>query len=240
MNNNSSKQVLLSVIGVAILVVAVVGVSFAFFSYVYNGENANTVKTGTIVFTASDSQLTLTNVFPTSTAYSGQGKVASVSIQGNTTYETGIDFTVRALDVTNADTTNKIVPTVTVTPVTVANVTFAEGYKEAKAYDATTLLKSGDVICKGTIAAGAGVTDATEILSISAYYPDTKYHISDNGKQDLVDAGLLQESFPETGIISTADWNALSGTADSPKTAYSFKIQVTAVENGSADPRVTQ
>ena len=31
-NSNSSKQVLLSVIGVAILVVAIVGVSFAFFN----------------------------------------------------------------------------------------------------------------------------------------------------------------------------------------------------------------
>ena len=31
-NNNSSKQILLSVLGVAILVVAVVGISFAAFS----------------------------------------------------------------------------------------------------------------------------------------------------------------------------------------------------------------
>ena len=33
MKDNNSKQVLLSVLGVAILVVAVVGVSFAAFSY---------------------------------------------------------------------------------------------------------------------------------------------------------------------------------------------------------------
>ena len=37
MNGNSSKQVLLSVLGIAILVVAVVGVSFAFFSYTKTG-----------------------------------------------------------------------------------------------------------------------------------------------------------------------------------------------------------
>ena len=36
-NNNSSKQILLSVLGVAILVVAVVGISFAAFSYSKTG-----------------------------------------------------------------------------------------------------------------------------------------------------------------------------------------------------------
>ena len=45
--SNSSKQVLLSVIGVAILVVAVVGVSFAFFNYTRTGQQ-NTVRTGQI------------------------------------------------------------------------------------------------------------------------------------------------------------------------------------------------
>ena len=47
-NSNSSKQILLSVIGVAILVVAVVGVSFAFFSYTKTGSQTNTIQTGQI------------------------------------------------------------------------------------------------------------------------------------------------------------------------------------------------
>ena len=50
MNNNSSKQILLSVIGVAILVIAVVGVSFAFFSYSKTGETNNVITTGSISF----------------------------------------------------------------------------------------------------------------------------------------------------------------------------------------------
>lgn len=53
-NNNSSKQILLSVLGVAILVVAVVGISFAAFSYSKAGENENTITTGTITMSYSE------------------------------------------------------------------------------------------------------------------------------------------------------------------------------------------
>ena len=53
-NNNNSKQVLLSVLGVAILVVAVVGVSFAAFTYSKTGERVNTITTGTITMSYSE------------------------------------------------------------------------------------------------------------------------------------------------------------------------------------------
>lgn len=222
MNNNSSKQVLLSVIGVAILVVAVVGVSFAFFSYVYNGKETNTVKTGTIVFTASDSQMTLSNVFPTDAA---NADTATVSVQGSTTYENGIDFTISVTDVTNANAT--IIPRITVTPKTDAGVTFADGYTTAKTYDKTNALANG-VISKGTIPAGTGIAALTEVLTISAYYDKNDYHISDNEKTELVAAGLLQDTYAGT-IVKTDVWNALA-----TGTAYSFKIQVTAVEGATA------
>ena len=51
MKDNNSKQVLLSVLGVAILVVAVVGVSFAAFSYSQAGEK---VKDITLIKTACE------------------------------------------------------------------------------------------------------------------------------------------------------------------------------------------
>ena len=53
-NNNSSKQILLSVLGVAILVVAVVGISFAAFTYARPGEKTNTISTGTITMNYSE------------------------------------------------------------------------------------------------------------------------------------------------------------------------------------------
>lgn len=65
MNGNSSKQVLLSVLGIAVLVVAVVGVSFAFFTYSKNGEANNTVQTGSIFVQFTEGRaITLSNQFP--------------------------------------------------------------------------------------------------------------------------------------------------------------------------------
>ena len=66
MKGNNSKQVLLSVLGVAILVVAVVGVSFAAFSYSKTGEKVNTITTGTITMSYSETTngINLTNALP--------------------------------------------------------------------------------------------------------------------------------------------------------------------------------
>ena len=65
-DNNNSKQVLLSVLGVAILVVAVVGVSFAAFSYSKTGTQVNTITTGTISmsYDEGDNAINLTNALP--------------------------------------------------------------------------------------------------------------------------------------------------------------------------------
>ena len=73
-NNNNSKQVLLSVLGVAILVVAVVGVSFAAFSYSKTGTKVNTITTGTITMSYSEDTngINLVDALPMSDE---QGKV---------------------------------------------------------------------------------------------------------------------------------------------------------------------
>ena len=49
MKNNKSKQVVFSIIEIAILFIAVVGVTFAFFSYTKTGDTS-TVQAGRIVF----------------------------------------------------------------------------------------------------------------------------------------------------------------------------------------------
>ena len=87
-NNNNSKQVLLSVLGVAILVVAVVGVSFAAFSYSKPGQKVNTITTGTITMNYSEGTngINLVNALPMSDE---QGK--ELTGDGNV-----FDFTVTA------------------------------------------------------------------------------------------------------------------------------------------------
>ena len=66
MKDNNSKQVLLSVLGVAILVVAVVGVSFAAFTFSQTGNVENTITTGTIsmTYTEPENGINLTNAMP--------------------------------------------------------------------------------------------------------------------------------------------------------------------------------
>ena len=66
MENNNSKEVLLSVLGVAILVVAVVGVSFAAFTFSQTGNVVNQITTGTISMSYSEPEngITLTNAMP--------------------------------------------------------------------------------------------------------------------------------------------------------------------------------
>lgn len=64
--DSNSKQILLSVLGVAILIVAVVGVSFAAFTYTGEGVRANTLSTGTITMTYTEGAkgISINNAMP--------------------------------------------------------------------------------------------------------------------------------------------------------------------------------
>lgn len=104
MNENSSKQVLLSVLGIAVLVVAVVGVSFAFFTYSKTGEKNNTLTTGNIFFNFTEGNaIKLTNEFPR-TDTSGealteaQNGALTFHVVGYDSSEKGIEYTVYALE----------------------------------------------------------------------------------------------------------------------------------------------
>ncbi len=70
MRDNSSKQILLSILGVAILIVAVIGVSFAAFTYAGVGKKENTITTGSITmnYTEGAKGISITNAMPVSDA----------------------------------------------------------------------------------------------------------------------------------------------------------------------------
>ena len=70
MEENNSKKVLLSVLGVAILVVAVVGVSFAAFNYANTPNDANQINVGTITMSYSEAEagIAITDAKPTADA----------------------------------------------------------------------------------------------------------------------------------------------------------------------------
>jgi len=140
MKENSQKKVLLSVLGVAILVVAVIGISFAAYTATFDtGENS--ISTGTIMvsYTESDNAINITNALPIDDA---TGK--ALTGEGNT-----FDFTV-STQATNALT----VPyTITLTPVTVADNALANN--QVKVY----LTKDGTQVLAPTLV--SGLTAAT-------------------------------------------------------------------------------
>ena len=61
MENTDSKNILLSVIGIAIFLVAVVGITYAIFVFTGEGNQNNTISTGTIsmLYTESSNIITV-------------------------------------------------------------------------------------------------------------------------------------------------------------------------------------
>ena len=102
-NNNSSKQILLSVLGVAILVVAVVGISFAAFSYSKTGVKENTITTGTITMTYTEptNGINLTDALPiTDTAgkaLTGANNTFDFSVSATIAGTTTINYAITAV-----------------------------------------------------------------------------------------------------------------------------------------------
>ena len=102
-NNNSSKQILLSVLGVAILVVAVVGISFAAFSYSKTGEVTNTITTGTITMSYSEptNGINLTDALPITDeagkALSGNNNVFDFTVSATIAGTTDISYAITAV-----------------------------------------------------------------------------------------------------------------------------------------------
>ncbi len=99
-DNNNSKQILLSVLGVAILIVAVVGVSFAAFSYSKTGTQVNTITTGTISmnYVESDNAINLTNALPMTDdvgkALADENQYFDFTVSANITGTTTINYAI--------------------------------------------------------------------------------------------------------------------------------------------------
>lgn len=108
---NNSKQILLSVLGIVILVIVVLGISFAFFSYTKTGSSNNVVQTGEVSLAFTESAtISLTNQFPTldsAAVISGSNNdvtAMNFSVTGYYSASTGtIDYTIYAI---NGDTVN--------------------------------------------------------------------------------------------------------------------------------------
>ena len=105
MENNNSKQILLSILGVLVLIIAVIGVSFAAFSYTGIGSKTNSITTGTISMSYSEvtSGILLEDALPISDsqgmALSGTNNVFDFTVKAdiNGSGTTTINYTITAL-----------------------------------------------------------------------------------------------------------------------------------------------
>ena len=113
-NNNNSKQVLLSVLGVAILVVAVVGVSFAAFQYSKTGEKVNTITTGTITmyYDEPENAINLVDALPitdeSGKKLSSEGQYFDFTVRAEITGDTTINYAVTAQEANDPEDGNVI------------------------------------------------------------------------------------------------------------------------------------
>jgi len=93
--NNNSKQIILSVLGVAILIVAVVGVSFAAFTFSQAGTKENVITTGTILMSYNETNngITINNAMPMSDT---AGKALTGTTGASNEFNNTFTFTVSA------------------------------------------------------------------------------------------------------------------------------------------------
>ena len=220
MNENSSKQVLLSVLGIAVLVVAVVGVSFAFFTYSKTGEKNNTLTTGNIFFNFTEGNaITLTNEFPRTNASglalsNAEGATGALTfhVVGYDSSEKGIEYTVYALqgeadaDATKTRFKDSEIKLNLKAPATVVENKFATS--NVVGIDGS--LANGVILAKGKITAKSSATQQ-----------DDKYTL----RMWISDAVTIGEGKSYT-------------TAEYEKMYYSLKLKVVAATTGTTQPGV--
>ena len=187
---NNSKQAVLTIVGIAILVIAVVGVSFAFFTYSKQGVENNVITTGKIEFIyTEDTALSLTNQFPQSDVDGVGNAQFTVHVSGTIpATANAIDYQVYAVagDVpTGKDAANRMSDSHINVYVTSAEGTVVNGYDTG--YGVTDATDYGAVagnttgtnkfqIAEGTIT-NSGVTE-THNYTLTMWVNDT-VNISD-------------------------------------------------------------
>ena len=219
MNENSSKQVLLSVIGIAVLVVAVVGVSFAFFTYSKTGTANNTLTTGSIFFNFTEgNRINLTNQFPMTNAQ-GEGLTTAnngaltFSVVGYDTSGKGIEYTVYAFP-GDAEAGKERFKDSEIKLNLTADNAVENNYSTSKVVGTDGSLTSGVVLAKGKITANKSDAQQTDAYTLRMWI---------NG--ETTDGNYVQIG---EGKTYTTDAYA--------KLYYSLRLKVVAATTGTTQP----
>ena len=107
-NKESTKRILLGIFGTMILVIAVIGVSFAMFYFSMKLSNENSVMTATIAMSFEDTTyIDITNALPMTDeegkAMSGDKQYMDFSVSSNSSSKAKIDYEISAVDETDSN-----------------------------------------------------------------------------------------------------------------------------------------
>ncbi len=230
---NNKKKIILPIIVGLLMVITVLGVTYAFFNYTRTGS-ANTVKVGRISFNhQEDNTINLTNVFPTSSTSldNTNSDTVTINITGDTTYSKGIEYKV-TLDEVNNTVNNKEVPISFKTTVTDLGSKSNDYWNErGSTTNVYNLIETGTVEEDKDILVGYIKPDDTGVngsIDITAFIDSSNVAISDTVSR-IEEGNLI---YGETGgdwiagreVLTTSEWNSM---ATNP---ISFKVRVEANE----------
>ena len=240
MEKSKKKQLIVSIVAIVLLIVATVGVTYAFFNYTRTGL-ANTVSTGRIYFNSSqDGRINLTNIFPIDPTETGvmndATKVGTVAITvtGDTTYDKGVEYLISATNVTNTVGTGNNQKTI---PISISATTsgtlgtsddnYFEDRDTATGHIYKVLAKdtisNNDQLMVGYIA--NNTTGINGTITIKAYIDKNKVAITDTYDGTASDdMGTTTNWVNGRTVFTTEEWNSMQGTG------VSFQVKVEANE----------
>lgn len=102
---NNKKTLILSILGVLVLVIAVVGVSFAMYSFSATGTTENVIQTGSVsVSYENESVISLTNQYPMTNdlgkAQTGEGNVLTFDVRADIAGTINIKYDLALTEIT--------------------------------------------------------------------------------------------------------------------------------------------
>ena len=224
MENNNKRTLILSIIGILVLVIAVVGVSFAMFTFSGTGTKENVLRTGSISVdfdsATEDSKIEITNQYPEddTTGMADTHNETTFTVKGDwgnspmtVNYEVGLSEVKQGATLTNDYVKVAIQK----------NDTYVKGSATAGVAVSTFASDAGPhnyidsyYVTNGTLTNG----DLTDTFKVKAYVSDT-YNLPDDPSKSTA---------PEVSGGTVNNQSGAHHQKTSKSETYSFKVKVVA------------
>ena len=237
MERHRKQAVIISTIGVVMILF---GVTYSFFNYTRTGVS-NTIKVGRIYFNSEQTNtITLVDVFPidkTTVNSSNDVGTATITIEGDTTYDDGVEYQLTVSNLTNTVGQKEIPIDVVVTASGVGDSEddyFNERGGNSSIYKVLTdgTISNNKQLLVGYITKGSNGVNGT--VTIKAYLDKEKIAISDTYYENVTATptpaapndmyGTTDNWVNGRTVLTTTEWNNLHTNG------VSFQVKVEANE----------